>query len=78
MALFEEGYWVPFAVQAPVSDTNIGNGIYLTCNLPDGYTVKSGVAVSTGGGEIYTGPADLVNYMLTQMPLDYTVLAAKS
>lgn len=76
--LYEDGYTVPYAIQVPVSDTNIGNGVYLTCNLPTGYTVKSGVAVSTGGGEIYGGPADLVNYMLTQMPLDYTRLATKS
>lgn len=78
MKLYEDGYTVPHAIQAPVSDTNIGNGVYLTCNLPTGYTVKSGVAVSTGGGEIYGGPADLVNYMLTMMPLDYTVLAVPS
>lgn len=75
---YAAGMTVPYAVQAAVSDTNIGNGVYLTCNLPAGYTVKSGVAVSTGGGEIYSGPPGLVSYLLANMPLDYTVLAAKS
>lgn len=76
MKLHEDGYTVPYAAQAPVSDTNIGNGVYLTCAMPAGYSVKAGVAVSTGGGDIFTGPPDLVKYMLTEMPLDYTVLVA--
>lgn len=75
--LYADGYTVPYAAQEPVSDTAIGNGVYLTCALPTGYSVKTGVAVSTGGGDIFTGPPDLVKYMLTEMPLDYTVLVAK-
>lgn len=75
--LHEDGYTVPYAAQEAVSDTAIGNGVYLTCALPAGYSVKAGVAVSTGGGDIYTGPPALVQYMLEEMPLDYTVLIAK-
>lgn len=75
--LYADGYTVPYAVQEAVSDTAIGNGVYLTCDLPAGYSVKAGVAVSTGGGDIFSGPPDLVKCMLTEMPLDYTVLIAK-
>lgn len=76
--LYEAGYRVPFAIRDPLSRTNIGNGIYLMCNLPAGYTVQSGIAVSTGGGDLYANPASLVAYMLGEMPLDYTRLAVRS
>lgn len=75
--LHKDGYTVPYAAQEAVSDTAIGSGVYLTCAMPAGYSVKAGVAVSTGGGDIYTGPPGLVQYMLKEMPLDYTVLITK-
>ncbi len=75
--LYEAGYRVPFAVRDPLSGTNVGNGMYLTCTLPAGYVVQAGVAVSTGGGDLYTSPSSLVAYMLGEMPLDYTRLAAR-
>lgn len=77
IALYEAGYTVPFAVREPLSRTNIGNGVYLVCNLPAGYNVVAGTAISTGGGDVYTQPASPVAYMLGQMPLDYTRLAAR-
>ena len=49
-APFAEGMTPPYAVMEPVSATSLGNGFYLICRLPAGYSVKAGVAVSTGFG----------------------------
>lgn len=74
-SLYDDGkgaYWVPYAVKSPVSKTNIGNGVYLTCNLPAGMA-PTGAAVSTGGGEPFNGGS------YAKVPagnrLDYTQLA---
>ncbi len=48
-ALYTLGYWRPYAVTEPVSNTNLGNGYWLTCRL-DGRTVKNGAAISSGMG----------------------------
>ena len=71
------GRTVPFAVPDPLSRTRLANGLYLVCNLPAGYTVRNGVAVSTGSGEIFTEPPDFLSFLLGSMPLDYTRLATR-
>lgn len=74
--LFAAGYWRPYAVAEPVSRTNLGNGYYLTCKLPVGFTVKNGAAISSGiGGQVVdsTGtipgavpwPSSAINYVLS-------------
>jgi len=75
--LFDAGYWVPYAVMDPLSGTKLNSGLYLVCNLPAGYTAKGGVAVSTGGGEMYDDPG-VVGFVLSKMRLDYTTLNVKS
>lgn len=70
-----KGYWVPYAVKAAVSKTNIGNGVYLTCSIPAGYAV-TGNAVSTGGGEPFD--SGLYAKVSAANRLDYTVLLARS
>ena len=54
-ALLDEGMWVPYAAKSPVSKTGIGNGVWLTCQIPSGMA-PAGAAVSTGGGEAYNAP----------------------
>ena len=78
IANFQAGMTVPFAVREPLSNTRLASGLYLVCNLPAGYTPQGGVAVSTGGGEMYTGPLYPVSFMLAQMRLDYTTLGVRS
>ena len=87
--LYALGMSVPYATLDPLSSTKLNSGVYLTCTLPTGYSVKSGVAVSTGGGEIWdsTGtvpgaiPAttSYVQYLLTapETAGGYTQLAVK-
>ncbi|MBI2285648.1 hypothetical protein HYU82_02395 [Candidatus Saccharibacteria bacterium] len=73
-----KGWKVPIAVKDDKANgPHIGNGITLSCNF-SAYKVVEGVAVSTGGGEQYSGPYGDVEYKLEFMPLDYTVLGVPS
>jgi hypothetical protein len=78
IANYTAGMTVPFAVREALSNTRLASGLYLVCNLPAGYVTQSGVAVSTGSGEVVQGDAGLVSFVLGSMPLDYTRLAARA
>jgi hypothetical protein len=88
-APYAEGMTPPYAVMEPVSATSLGNGFYLTCRLPAGYSVKPGAAVSTGfGGPALdsTGtipgavpfPAAVIEYLLSASPLDWAKVAVRA
>ena len=66
---YAAGMTVPYAVKRTVSDTNIGNGYFLTCVIPSGYRLGD-LAVSTGGGEEYAGAVGAG--LLFTNPLDFT------
>lgn len=87
-APFAEGMTAPYAVMEPVSASSLGNGFYLTCRLPAGYSVKAGVTVSTGfGGPVLDStatipgavpfPASVIEYLLTAHPLDWARVAVR-
>jgi hypothetical protein len=87
-APYAEGMTPPYAVMEPVSATSLGNGFYLTCRLPAGYSVKAGVAASTGfGGPVLDStatipgavpfPASVIEYLLTAHPLDWARVAVR-
>ena len=47
-ALYEAGYWRPYAVHAPLTSTRLA-GFTLVCNLPAGMTVVGNQTIDAGG-----------------------------
>lgn len=54
--LLAAGYWSPYAETSVPTQTAIGNGYYLICNLPSGLSPVHGMLVGRKGGLIPMSP----------------------